>query len=836
MESDRIIGAVIRVSGIVQGVGFRPFIYRRAARFGLKGSVRNTDTGVLINVDGPRGEIEKFYREIRLNPPAVAEVHSSSLDFTEPAGFETFTIAQSVQAEFDGSSEASPEGAGITLAGKVAGFTPVSPDIGTCGECLADISNPGNRRYRYAFTNCTNCGPRFTIIRSIPYDRPNTTMRVFPMCGPCEKEYHDPGDRRYHAQPNACPECGPSLKLVLPDGRPLGGEPIAESVRLLEEGKVIAIKGLGGYHLAADPFNRGAVRLLRERKRRQGKPFALMARDLEVVKRYCRLSANEGALLLSPERPILLLEKKEADPRKKAEAGMAPLCGEVAPDTSLLGVMLPYTPLHHLIFNEGSPAEGPELLVMTSGNLSEEPLVYKDGEAFRDLAPLADAFLTHNREVQRPCDDSVLMPAGALTVPIRRSRGYVPRGIDVGMQGGQVLAAGAQEKNTFCVLKGGKAFLSHHVGDLNNEKSVDAYLQGIEDFLAMFRVRPDAIACDLHPDYVSTRFAEERARSMGVPLYRVQHHHAHIAALLGEKGMRKSVIGVAFDGTGYGPDGTIWGGEFLVADRGEYERVGRFAPVPMPGGEKSILETDRMGIAYLLSAFGSLAAVPDIPFLEATGHERLALMEQSVRSGVNCPLTSSCGRLFDAVSSVLGLCTRPSYDAQGAILLETAAGVMTDLDEPYPYDIDADGVVRFNEMIRAIVGDLAAGRGGMKGSGKASSSATAKVRANVASVVPANTAPKIPPSVAAGIARRFHSTVVRAAVDSCVNIGRSRGINTVALSGGAFQNRILLGLCVRELEGAGFSVLVHTRVPPNDGGIALGQGVAALTLMERGIR
>jgi hydrogenase maturation protein HypF len=807
MESDRIIGAVIRVSGIVQGVGFRPFVFRRAARFGLKGSVRNTEAGVLINVDGPRGEIEKFYREIRRNPPAVAEVHSSSLDFTEPAGFETFTIAESLQGDLDGKPGAAPagfEGTGIAPAGKDAGFTPVSPDIGTCAECLADISSPGNRRYRYAFTNCTNCGPRFTIIRSIPYDRPNTTMRVFPMCGPCEGEYRNPGDRRYHAQPNACPECGPSLRLSLADGRPVDGEPIAASIRLLAEGKVLAIKGLGGYHLAVDPFNREAVRLLRERKRRQGKPFALMARDLEVVKRFCRLNGEEGALLRSPERPILLLERKEGDSKSSTAAGVPEICGEVAPDTSLLGVMLPYTPLHHLILKERPFGEGPELLVMTSGNLSEEPLAYKDGEALRDLARLADAFLTHNREIQRPCDDSVFMSAGAFTVPVRRSRGYVPRGIDVGGSGVQVLAAGAQEKNTFCVLKGGKAFLSHHVGDLNNEKSVDAYLQGIEDLLAMFRVKPDAIACDLHPDYVSTRFAEVRARSLGVPLFRIQHHHAHIASLLGEKGIRDPVIGVAFDGTGYGPDGTIWGGEFLVADGGEYERAGRFSPVPMPGGEKSILETDRMGIAYLLSAFGSLAAVPDIPFLEATGHERLSLMEKTVRVGVNCPLTSSCGRLFDAVSSILGLCARPSYDAQGAVLLETAAGEMTSLDDPYPFRVGEDGEVVFGAMIREIAGELAARRGA--------------------------------DGVTKRIARRFHSTVVRAAVVSCVRIRDARGTGTVALSGGAFQNRILLGLCARELEGEGFSVLVHARVPPNDGGIALGQGLAALTRMERGIR
>jgi hydrogenase maturation protein HypF len=801
MESDRILGAVIRVSGIVQGVGFRPFIYRRASMFGLNGLVRNTDTGVLIKVDGPRGDIERFYREIRDNPPVLAEIHSSSLDFTEPAGFQSFTIGESLQEK---AGPASAEFTAVTIDS--AKFTPISPDVAACEECLADIARPGDRRYRYPFTNCTNCGPRFTIIRSIPYDRPNTTMRVFPLCASCEKEYGDPGDRRYHAQPNACPDCGPSLRLILVGGQPVEGEPIAESVKLLKEGKVLAIKGLGGYHLAADPFNCEAVRLLRERKRRPGKPFALMARDLGVAKKHCRVNDSEGELLCSPARPILLFEKRE-----DREEGAAGVCAEVAPDTPLLGIMLPYTPLHHLLL-----AEGPELLVMTSGNLSEEPLAYRDDEAFAALGSMADAFLTHNREIQRPCDDSVLMSAGPAPVPIRRSRGYVPRGIDVGISGSQLFAAGASEKNTFCVFKGGKAFLSHHVGDLNNEKSVDAYLQGIEDLLGMFRVSPEAVACDLHPDYVSTRVAEEHAKGLGVPLFRVQHHHAHIASLLGEKGIREKVIGVAFDGTGYGPDGTIWGGEFLVADAGEFERVGHFFPVPMPGGEKSILEIDRMGVAYLLSAFGPLSVLPDFPFIETAGEERLSLIERVVRSGHNCPVTSSCGRLFDAVSSLLGLCTRPSYDAQGAILLETAAGKMTSLEDPYPYRIDGNGVVSFDEMIRAIVGELASDRGG----------AAVRVGEKASGKVPAN--------IAARIARRFHSTLVSCGVEACRRIRDERGIRTVALSGGVFQNRILLRLFTPELERSGFSVLVHALAPPNDGGVALGQGVTALTLMERG--
>jgi hydrogenase maturation protein HypF len=764
MGNAGITGAAIRFRGIVQGVGFRPLVYRRALSFNLKGFIQNTDTGVLVKVDGTEKAIKSFYDDILTNPPVLAQIHSSSIDLGDSHGFENFII---IRSEEEG-----------------RGFTPISPDVATCGACRKEILDPADRRYRYAFTNCTDCGPRFTIIRTIPYDRKYTTMSVFPMCSRCNAEYSDPLDRRYHAQPNACPDCGPELKLLDQDGTLVDGDPVTGSVKLLGEGKIIAVKGLGGYHLAVSPRKNEWVERLRKRKRRPGKPFALMVRNVDVARKYCTIGQEEEKLLLSSERPIVLLEK---DPDGSF------LSHETAPDTALVGLMLPYTPLHHILMEEG-----PEILIMTSANMTEEPLSYQDADASQSLGGIADGFLTHNREIQRPCDDSVIGVVEGRVVPIRRSRGYVPRMVDANFPDRQILAAGASEKNTFCIFKDGKAFMSHHIGDLNNVKSIDAYTNGIRDFLDMFRVHPEAVVCDLHPDYESTRYAEKIAGVWGVPLFRVQHHHAHIAAVLGEKGVSQKVIGVAFDGTGYGNDETVWGGEFFIADGQTYERAGHYAPVQMPGGEKAILETDRMAVAHLISSYGSSSEIPKFRFVKEIGQRRLHLLEELIGAGVNTPLTSSCGRLFDAVSALLGLCVKPLYDAQGAILLETEAHGLEDLGEPYPYSMAPGLVLHFEPMIRSIVRDV------------------------VNEVSSKN------------IARRFHITVILSGVEVCKKIREKTGIELVALAGGVFQNRIVLKHFIRLLERNGFSVLINSLVPPNDGGISFGQGVAALKLMEGG--
>jgi hydrogenase maturation protein HypF len=769
MGKELYAGAVVRFAGIVQGVGFRPHVYKSARRFHLKGSVRNTTTGVLIEIDGKRHDIERFFDDIRLHPPVRAEIHQSSLNFCPPHGFHGFTIEKS--------------------AGRARGFTPVSPDIATCSECLHDIFDPKNRRYMYPFTNCTNCGPRFTIIRDIPYDRKNTTMSGFEMCPQCAAEYGDPLDRRYHAQPNACPACGPKLTLFSSGGEKISGDPVKETVRLLGQGGIVAVKGLGGFHLAVVPQNDDAVKRLRKRKRRQGKPFALMVRDIQVARKYCDFGEDAQRLLESTERPIVLCEKRK---------GAGHLSDEVAPDTDLLGLMLPYTPLHHILLYAG-----PEILIMTSANISEEPLAYMNEEALCRLSKIADAFLTNDRDIQRACDDSVLLPVLGTAFLLRRSRGFVPRSIEIGSGGGQLFAAGASEKNTFCVLKDGKAYVSHHIGDLENEKSVDAYQAGIHDFLRMFRVEPAVGACDLHPDYMSTRIAERLSRDWGVSILRIQHHHAHIASVLAEYQLDERVIGVALDGTGYGSDGTVWGGEFIIADRDTFVRVGHFSCVPMPGGEKSILETDRMAVSYLIHAYGSLENVPSFPFLNSSEPARLRLIEELLEAGtgreaarLNCPLTSSCGRLFDAVSALLGLCVKPAYDAQGAVLLETVARDFRKLTRGYTYCINADGVIDFQEMIRQIVSDIRSGE--------------------------SNTI----------ISQNFHSTIIFASVEICMRIRRETGIETVALSGGVFQNRHIVRFLIEKLKENGFRVLFHRLVPTNDGGISLGQSAIAARKLE----
>jgi len=767
MENAGTTGAVIWYKGIVQGVGFRPLAYRRAHLYRLRGTIRNTETGVHIELDGSRRSIEQFYRDVLKNPPVLAEIHTSSIEYTKPHGFTKLRIA------------------GSTAEGE--GFTPISPDIATCDNCLEEVFDPNNRRYLYPFTNCTDCGPRFTIIQSVPYDRKNTTMSEFVMCSDCRAEYENPLDRRYHAQPNACPVCGPSLELRAPDGSVIEKDALDNAVSLLEQGAIVAVKGLGGYHLAVSPQRPEWVMRLRKMKRRPAKPFALMARDMPTIRKYCIVGERAEDLLAGFERPIVLLRGRKGK-----------LPNEIAPDTDCIGIMLPYTPLHHILLREG-----PEILIMTSANVSEEPLVYRDDEASEELTGIADAFLVHNRKIQRPCDDSVFFVSDGVPVPVRRSRGYVPKAIPVGPPERTLLAFGPNEKNTFCVFREEMAYVSHHIGDLNNTKSIDAYTAGIQDFLSMLRVEPEILVCDIHPDYISTRIAERMASDRGIHLERVQHHHAHIASVLGEADVNDAVIGVALDGTGYGTDETIWGGEFLIATQKDFTRAARYFPVPMPGGEKAIIETDRMAVSYLLHAFGSASGIPDFPFIVKYDKKKLALFEKMIHSGINCPRTSSCGRLFDAVSALIGLCVQPSYDAQPAVLLETAAGPPEALslspENAYSYSIDDGMNLHFEPAIREIVSDMQGG------------------------------------SSRNFISQKFHAAVILSGVDVCRRLRKKTGINTIALSGGVFQNRIILKLIRRLLSDNNFSVLFHRLMPPNDGGISFGQGIVARRRCGRGV-
>ncbi|HXF56486.1 MAG TPA: carbamoyltransferase HypF [Actinomycetota bacterium] len=753
------VRARVRVQGIVQGVGFRPYVYSLATALGLGGQVRNDTFGVLIEVEGEEDAVAEFVARLPRQAPPLALIEALATDPVPPQGETSFAIVES-------------EGGGERQ-------TLISPDVATCDDCLREVFDPADRRFRYPFTNCTNCGPRFTIIRDVPYDRPFTTMAGFAMCEECAREYHDPADRRFHAQPVCCPACGPSLRLVDARGRPLPGDPLARTADLLLEGWVVAVKGLGGYHLAADAGSEPATRALRSRKHREDKPFALMVGDLGQAKRLCDLDDVEEAILQSPRRPIVLLRRRPD----------APVAQAVAPGNRSLGLMLPYTPLHHLLARElGRP------FVLTSGNVSDEPIAYRDDDAFRRLRDIADAFLTNDRPIHIRTDDSVVRVFRGREMPIRRSRGYVPQPVPLPRPLPRpVLACGAELKNTFCLGKGRYAFLSHHIGDLENYETLRSFTEGIEHFRRLFDVAPEVVAHDLHPEYLSTKWAQDQE---GVELLAVQHHHAHVASCLADNGEEGPVIGVGFDGLGYGPDGTMWGGEFLVADLAGFERVGHFEPVPMPGGAAAIREPWRMAAAYLDAAFGD--TLPDLDVVrrnEARWEDVLRLS----RSGVNTPLTSSVGRLFDAVAAVLGVRDAINYEGQAAIELEQRA----DPTERGAYPATVEGRpfrVAGRDLVRAVVEDLRAG---------------------------------VEPATVAG---RFHRGVVRAVVAGCELVRERTGLRSVALSGGVWQNVLLLEAAVDLLEARGFRVLVHHRVPPNDGGISLGQVAVAgaLDAMGRG--
>jgi len=750
----------IELRGVVQGVGFRPFVYRIAVECGIRGRVLNSSEGVVIEAEAGEEKLDRFLRQLKTELPPLARIDDLAVTAVDPLGDAEFTIEQSVRQ-----------------SGR---FSLVPPDVATCAECAGDFGSAENRRYLYPFTNCTNCGPRYTIIGDVPYDRARTTMSEFPMCAQCQAEYEDPRNRRFHAEPNACPECGPSLTLVGEEELKGAGAIPGRTRELLREGKIVAIKGLGGFHLACDATNENAVARLRERKRRSGKAFAIMVRTAEVAERVCVINDADRALLTGARRPIVLLERR-------ADSCVA---GSVAPGNARLGVMLPYTPLHHLLFDDSL-----EALVMTSGNMSEEPIVSRNEEAWPRLHTLADRFLLHDRGIQTRVDDSVVQTFEGREYPVRRSRGYAPDPIALSLPLAEVLACGGELKNTLCLTKDRYAILSQHIGDLENLETLEFFRETRAHLERFFRVAPRAVAHDLHPNYLSTRYA---LRESGLPPIGVQHHHAHIASCMADNGLGAGdkagrVIGVALDGTGYGTDGKIWGGEFLECDFGGFERRGHLRYVPLAGGDSAVRQPWRSALAWLREVFGERALSMDT--LREVSPQQIRVVDAMIARGIQTVETSSCGRLFDAVSSLLGIRQETTYEGQAAIELEmratTAAGVYPfAIADGEPFQIDA------RPMIEAIVGEV---RGG----------------------------------VAVGeISARFHLTMARVVADACVRIRDGSGIARVCLSGGTFQNLRLLGHAVGLLRERGFEVFVHRRVPTNDGGLALGQAVIASCALE----
>lgn len=749
------------VRGRVQGVGFRPTVYRYAHELGLAGGVRNEPRGVVIELEGEEGRIEEFIDKLRTRSPKQARITSLHRRELPAAGLRGFEITAS---EHGGQSAAA-----------------VPADLAACAECEADVANTANRRHGYAFTNCTNCGPRFTIIEALPYDRERTTMAGFEMCPECRREYRDPADRRFDAQPNACPRCGPRLRLVDAQRQEVAGDPIDEAVRLLREGRIVATKGMGGFHLACDARNDDAVRLLRERKHRPAKAFAVMFSSLEELKRHCMTGPDEERELLDQARPIVIL-------RRKTESALSEL---VSPDTGDIGAFLPYTPLHRLLLDRISP------LVMTSGNVSDEPVARNMEELAPILGPISDFALDHDRDILRRCDDSVLRVVRGSRQFIRRSRGYVPNEIELPLDGPCVLAVGADLKNTFCVTRGASALISQHVGDLEEFSANQFHREAIEDLQRTYALTPEVIACDMHPDYHSTRLAQK----LPGKLIAVQHHHAHIASCMAENGLSEPVIGVALDGTGYGPDGTVWGGEFLVADLRHYRRVAHFKQVPMPGGDEAARHPARMALAYLVEEYGPDA--PELSVLEsALSAQKIRTLADIAAQRLHSPMTSSAGRLFDAVAALAGIHEPVSYEGQAAMRLQAIAAPEA---EAYPFAVrpksDARGqragdgalhLVHFGPMIRQVVEDLRAGRD-----------------------------KRI-------IAGRFHRTMAEAVAAACAATREREKLNIVALSGGVFQNSLLLEMTLDALARHGFHAHIHTQVPPNDGGLCLGQAAVAL--------
>ena len=781
MSNELNRSAHLHVTGIVQGVGFRPFVYSLASRLGLPGWVRNTSAGVEIEVDGERGILETFVRAVREEAPALSRIDDLQVSYEGARGFTGFQILQ---------SKSVPEA-----------FQPISPDVALCADCLREMSDPLDRRYRYPFINCTNCGPRFTIVQDIPYDRPLTTMSDFQMCPDCAREYADPADRRFHAQPVACPVCGPRIWLELSGSeshsQPAVGEAaLQEARRLLAEGRIVAVKGLGGFHLACDATNPQAVQELRRRKLRIEKPFAVMLPDVREARVQGQVGDGERRLLESMARPIVLLRRNR----------QTSICLDVAPGQDWLGVMLPYAPIHYLLLER---AEGfPVALVMTSGNLSEEPIVKDNDEARQRLSDLADAFLMHDRKIHVRCDDSVVREApgvgqspardhrkraASLPYPLRRARGYVPYPIELPWQAAPVLAVGGELKNAFCLTNRNYGFLSQHMGDLENYETFVSYQAGISHFERLFRVAPSVLAHDLHPDYLATRYAVQRAAAEGIEALAVQHHHAHIASCMAEHRLSgdRRVIGVAFDGTGYGPDGAIWGGEFLLADYSGFERALHLRYFPLPGGDAAIKRPARVALALLWSL--GLDWADELPPVQTAPSGDLETLQVQLRRGLNTRPTSSMGRLFDAAAALAGVRQSITYEAQAAIEFEAQASP----EEPgaYPVAVRA-GEIDMTGGMMAMLEDL---------------------RARVAVPV---------------LSARFHNGIAAAVASAVEKIRSETGLDHVVLSGGVWQNITLLRRTLSLLHAGRFQVYIHREVPANDGGLSLGQAVIAASRLR----
>jgi hydrogenase maturation protein HypF len=759
-------GLKLEVYGVVQGVGFRPFIYRIARDNGLYGWVRNTSGSVEIIIEGEEEAIQVFLKQLKYEAPPICHIENLKISRQSVVGYRDFKIESSQ-----------------TLEGR---YQLISPDMATCKACLEEIMNPKDRRYRYPFTNCTVCGPRFTIIKEIPYDRSRTTMARFVMCPLCQQEYEDLTNRRFHAQPNACPVCGPHLELVDKKGNVItkNDDAIILACKLLLEGNILAIKGLGGFLLACDATSDEAVALLRQRKQRPKKPLAVMFNNLQEARKHCYITNEEEELLTAAQSPIVLARWLENSQLSKL----------VAPNLKYQGIMLPYTPLHHLLLN------GMKIpLVMTSGNLSEEPIIKDNDEALRRLGSIVDYYLLHDRDIYARYDDSVVMVVDKPQI-IRRARGYAPSPIHLPYKSRKLLACGGELKNTFCLAQDGYAFISQHIADMENLETLEHFSKTIELYKNIFSIEPEIVAHDLHPDYLSTNYARDIAKlKPEVKVMPIQHHHAHIVSCMVENKVSEPVIGIAFDGTGYGSDGRIWGGEFLIADYKRFERVGHLEYLPLPGGDTAIKKPYRTAISYIYRLLGE-QSLDYIPFIQGVDEEELIILKQQIDNGVNVPLTSSCGRLFDAVAALINLRSEVDYEAQAAIELEMVAmDIRENYVNGYPFSIirvNGSYTIGIKETLFTIVSDLKKG------------------------------------VTQSEIAYRFHLTVAKMITDVCYRVSKKKGISTIALSGGVFQNRLLLGLLQSMLRRLKFNVLTHSQIPTNDACISLGQAVIANYMAE----